>query len=570
MRAHTPINQGMGERCMTAHIDKARLSTPPSRAFWRAASATITGAALVAGLAWSAAAQAQAPCIDVTRPISVEEQRLPNKLNALNANPFAVDILGASGFTHFEQDFIDEICGLNGKVAPSDYNSAFARMTEQGTRLWRAAVDRVQGRKVTQSDDLGRWPTLARGDDRPLYWARTTMTRALNRWVPMFPLSAAELTALQLQLERTSRGQLDIKFLAGSQYKRMIVSGFDVFTLPNPGTNGTGMRNSNPSAATVLTLDGVRTRLPDGTTLIIEAYVLPVNYPPFALGMVEDTVGPWMMPGPMRVDASVSMSQGGANQFWLEMWNGRFHGPTSGHDNIALAPCGNATTRRPQVNDCDVYPPERWMRLKPGWENYVERPLGGSQPWQRDTPPQFTVTSLPVAAMFNEHTEFGVPRPPNAGGPPPGAFQVLWHTNFTRFAGCDAVNGASSGTTSTVNGNQTPVAQEHIFPPSPSPTPPLVDDCAQSGGGGNYLSNEVAYRNTNMRDIFGLQIPAGHIHTPVVNNFAATPAGTAPLYTDSTYEAWRDAIVQQGRNLFFAVGRNLGPRPALPCATGPC
>jgi hypothetical protein len=60
----------------------------------------------------------------------------------------------------------------------------------------------------------------------------------------------------------------------------MIVSGFDVFTLPAPGTNGTGMRNSNPSAATVLTLDGARTRLPDGTTLIIEAYILPVNYPP--------------------------------------------------------------------------------------------------------------------------------------------------------------------------------------------------------------------------------------------------------------------------------------------------
>jgi hypothetical protein len=178
-------------------------------------------------------------------------------------------------------------------------------------------------------------------------------------------------------------------------------------------------------------------------------------------------------------------------------------------------------------------------------------------------------TSHPHAEI-NEHTEYGVPRPPNAGGPPPGAFQVLWHTNFTRFAGCDAVNGASSGTTSTVNGNQTPVAQEHIFPPATSPTPPLVDDCAQSGGGGNYLSNEVAYRNTNMRDIFGLQIPAGHIHTPVVNNFAATPPGTAPLYTDSTYEAWRDAIVQQGRNLFLTVGRNLGPRPALPCDTGPC
>ena len=178
----TPTSKpSQGERGLTARIDKAQLSTPPSRALRRAASSTIVGSALLAGFAWSAAAQAQAPCIDVARLISVEEQSLPNKLNALNANPFAVDILGASGFTHFEQDFIDEICGLNGKVAPNDYNSALVRMTDQGTRLWRAAVDRVQGRKVTQSDDLTKWPTLAKGDDRPLYWARTTMTRALNR-----------------------------------------------------------------------------------------------------------------------------------------------------------------------------------------------------------------------------------------------------------------------------------------------------------------------------------------------------------------------------------------------------
>lgn len=529
------------------------------------------GSAVAAAFAWTAPAQAQVPCIDPTRPISVEEARLPNKLNALNANPFAVDILGASGFTHFEQDFIDAICGAG---APTDYDSAFALMTAQGTRLWRAAVDRVQGRKVTQSDDLTKWPTLAKGDDRPLYWARTTMTRALNRWVPTFTLSATDLTALQLQLERTSRGQFDIKFLAGAQYKRMLVSGFDVFTLPNPGSNGNGMRNSNPSAATVLTLDGTKTKLPDGTTLLIEAYILPVNYPPFALGMVEDTVGPWMQPGPMRVDASVSMSQGGSNQFWLEMWNGRFHGPSAGNDNIALCPtAGNA--RRPQIDGCDVYPPERWMHLKSGWDTYVERPLGGAQPWQRDVPPQFTITSLPVQAMIAEHTEFGVPRPPNAGGPPPGAFQVLWHTNFTKYTQpCDPDNGttpnAAGTATNSVNGTQTAVGAVHVFPPVTPPTPPLATDCAQSGGGGNYLSNEVAYRNTNMRDIFGLQIPAGHIHTPVVNNFAATPAGTAPLYTDSTYESWRDSIVQQGRNLFFTVGRNLGPRPALPCSTGPC
>ena len=183
-----------------------------------------------------------------------------------------------------------------------------------------------------------------------------------------------------------------------------------------------------------------------------------------------------------------------------------------------------------------------------------------------DVPPQFTVTSLPIAAIYNEHTEYGVPRPPGAGGPPPGAFQVLWHTNFTRFAGCDAVNGASSGTTSTVNGIRLRWLKS-TFPARNAPTPPLVDDCAQSGGGGNYLSNEVAYRNTNMRDIFGLQIPAGHIHTPVVNNFAATPPGTAPLYTDSTYEAGatrscnRDATCSSRWAVILGRGRRcLAPR----------
>ena len=127
---------------------------------------------------------------------------------------------------------------------------------------------------------------------------------------------------------------------------------------------------------------------------------------------------------------------------------------------------------------------------------------------------RFTVTSLPVAVMFNEHT--GVRRAASAWrrGPPPGAFQVPWHTNFTRFAGCDAVNGASSGTTPTVNGNQTPVALEHIFSPA---------DVADSAIGRRLRSSPAVaattcptksrYRNTNMRDIFGLQIPAGaHSH----------------------------------------------------------
>jgi hypothetical protein len=533
---------------------------------------------MLAGFGWLGSALA-APCIDTTMPISVEEQRLPNKLTNGNANPFAVDLLYGAGFTHFEADFITALGGTSsvntgvvpnvvvtdttspcGANQPADFDAAMALMTAQGTSLWKTAVNRVQGRlSAALSGDLTQVP---RSDDRPLYWARETMTRALNRWQPTWGLTQDQRSALQLQLERTSRGQLDINFLPGPQYKRLLMSSFDVFTLPNPGTNGTGMRNGNPSAATALSLDGTRTRLPDGTTLLIEVFTLPVNYPPFGLkaplspqtsppsnptnfAMQEETIGPYFMPGPLRVDASISMSQGGGDQFNLEQWNGRFHGPSAGNDNITLCPSAN-NARIPPNDDCDIYPPAKWLGY-------------ASAPWQKDFPPQFTLTSLPIAAMINAATGAGVPPPPGDTFPPAnlppsypdptGAFGVQWHINYTAFHDCN------SPTTANVN---TPT---FLFPPATPPIPPLPTDCAQSGGGGNYLSNESAYRNTLMRDTFGLKIPAGHIHTPVMTHFAAADS---MLITDAQFEAYRTAIVQQARNLVFTVARNLDQPPPIP------
>src|SRR5436190_17273574 len=195
-------------------------------------------ASLLASMAWGASALA-APCIDTSLPISFEEQRLPNKLTTTNANPFAVDLLYGAGFTHFESDFITALGGTSsvdttvtpnvvvtdttspcGAGAPADYNAAFALITAQGTNLWKTAVNRAQGRlSVALSGDLTQVP---RSDDRPLYWARETMTRALNRWSPPWGLASDQRAALELQLERTSRGQLDINFPAGPGYKRLL------------------------------------------------------------------------------------------------------------------------------------------------------------------------------------------------------------------------------------------------------------------------------------------------------------------------------------------------------------
>jgi hypothetical protein len=193
------------------------------------------------------------------------------------------------------------------------------------------------------------------------------------------------------------------------------MSSFDVFTLPNPGTNGTGMRNGNPSAATALSLDGTRLTLPDGTIGVIEVFTLPVNYPPFGLAsasatnptnfpMQEETIGPYFMPGPQRVDASISMSQGSGDQFNLEMWNGRFHGPSAGNDNITLCPTANSQ-RLPQVDDCDDYRTRGWNTAGRGGKDFARihndltfmtnsSPGGDAAPSSRSFEPPLTRSQL--------------------------------------------------------------------------------------------------------------------------------------------------------------------------------
>jgi hypothetical protein len=93
--------------------------------------------------------------------------------------------------------------------------------------------------------------------------------------------------------------------------------------------------------------------------------------------------------------------------------------------------------------------------------------------------------------------------------------------------------------------------REISYPPSATPTPPPADSCARSGAGGSYLSNESAYRNTLLRDRMGLSIPAGHIHTPGMQHFESDFA-----VSDATFDAWRNAIAGQTRELIHVVGEN--------------
>ncbi|MBV7698391.1 pyroglutamyl peptidase [Streptomyces sp. TRM70350] len=77
------------------------------------------------------------------------------------------------------------------------------------------------------------------------------------------------------------------------------------------------------------------------------------------------------------------------------------------------------------------------------------------------------------------------------------------------------------------------------------PDGPTPGSTARAGGGGNYLSNEIAYRATLLRDRLGLHdtLPGGHVHTPVLQ----FGAGNATEVTDPELVRNRLDIIAQVR-----------------------
>ncbi|MFD3685387.1 pyroglutamyl peptidase [Nocardiopsis sp. NPDC058631] len=82
------------------------------------------------------------------------------------------------------------------------------------------------------------------------------------------------------------------------------------------------------------------------------------------------------------------------------------------------------------------------------------------------------------------------------------------------------------------------------------PDGPTPGSEARSGGGGDYLSNEIAYRNTLLRDATGRDIPAGHVHTPILH------FGSGDSVTDAEFEENRAAIVGQVEDIVAAAVRS--------------
>ncbi|MFF0585771.1 pyroglutamyl peptidase [Streptomyces sp. NPDC003781] len=401
--------------------------------------------ALAAGLAAPTTATAAPEAGSAAPAPTVEERRLDGEVPR--------EILRRSGFAAVAPAF------ARGLGRAGSYREARAVVAREGAALWRRAVDRVQGRGPARGD-------LSRDDDRPLYWARLGMTRELRTWEPGFGLGERQRAALLTELERTSRGQTDLRLPRGGHggpgkgMKRVLLTGFDPFTLDRD------IRISNPSGAVALALDGTVIGTPDGPARV-ETAVFPVRWADFAEGTVERALRPYLP----RVDLFTTVSQGRVGRFDVERTNGAWRGGFPDNDNVSR-------TETVPVADPAAQP-------------------------------QWTTTTLPYAAITAADT---------------GRFPVYDNTTVTEIPA----------------GGTEPV----VRPDGPTP-----GSTAREGGGGNYLSNEIAYRATLLRDRLGLHgtLPGGHVHTPVLQFGAGNTDPAAGAVTDPEFVRNRLDIVAQTR-----------------------
>ncbi|WP_328428021.1 pyroglutamyl peptidase [Streptomyces sp. NBC_00443] len=406
----------------------------------------VLSVALLAGL--SAPTTGTAAAAQSAPAPTVEEQRLDKTVPQ--------EILRRSGFDAAAAEFADDLADAR------SYAQAHRVVTREGSALWRRAVDRAQGRGPAGGE-------LSRDDDRPLYWARLSMTRDVRTFEPEFGLSDAQRAALIGALERASRGQSDLRHAAGAAgagMKRILVTGFDPFTLDRD------IRISNPSGATALALDGAVIETAEGPARV-ETAVFPVRWQDFADGTVERALRPYLK----QVDLFTTVSQGRVGRFDVERTNGAWRGGFQDNDNIG------------RTETIPVADP-------------------ASQP-------QWTTTTLPYREIVAADT---------------GRFPVYDNTSVTEIP--------AGGTTAVVR-----------------PDGPTQGSTARAGGGGDYLSNEIAYRATLLRDRLGLHdsLPGGHVHTPVLQFGAGNTDPATGAVTDPEFVRNRLDIIAQVRGILTAA-----------------
>lgn len=401
----------------------------------------IIAGALALGLLAPAGAAA-----DPTTALTAEEQMY-------DAGAVPGRLVAGAGFERFEPDLRTALEGA-GTVEAAD-----RAVTRVSGELWTAAVRRAQ----SGGDEFT-------ADDRPLYWTRLALIRAVRQWSPAFAVPTARRAALVTTIDEVSRGQR-----RAPSGRTVLVTGFDPFRLNRD------IRQGNPSGAIALALDGTVIDTPSGRVTVV-AMLFPVRWRDFGAGMVERAVSPFLRPGPARAVGFTTVSQGRPGKFDLEAINGVWRGGAV--DNEAACFRGPA-------------------------------PVPGAAP-------QWTRSTLPMAKISAAAA---------------GRYPVVRNTEVSYALGSDPAT--STGCDLPKLASVTTTAE------------PPAGARARQGAGGDYLSNEIGYRVTLVRDRSAAPVPGGHLHTPVLDGLPADRAVTeSPAYRENLR-----AILAQGRSVVAVVAR---------------
>jgi len=182
-------------------------------------------------------------------------------------------------------------------IQASNFTVLNQLVIKHGKKIWQEAVVAFRA-----SNDF---------DDRPLYWARLQMFKALKQSKPFIELLPMQQEKLLWNLELYSRGQSDIDFDKKTN-KKILVTGFDPFFLDK------NIDQSNPSGVAALALDDL-VLSSAGQSAEIETLMIPVRFADFDQGIIEELLTPYLKNH--AVDMIITISMGRKN-FDLERFPG--------------------------------------------------------------------------------------------------------------------------------------------------------------------------------------------------------------------------------------------------------
>lgn len=173
--------------------------------------------------------------------------------------------------------------------------------------------------------------TAKLADDRPLYWARLQISKAMRTVKPAFKISEPQLTALLSDLELGSRGRTELSYTQNTN-KKILLTGFDPFLLDR------NINQSNPSGIAALMLDGQVIEY-NGISAEINTVMIPVTYGSFDNGTIETLFAPYYALNNVDMIVTVSM---GRKDFDLERFPGKRRSVTA-PDNLNVLSGGTKT-----------------------------------------------------------------------------------------------------------------------------------------------------------------------------------------------------------------------------------